>query len=255
MRFAWAEVPSVACEGGRIMGGPRWRVSGGCALVGLMCVLALASQAGARADTVGLALSRVSGPPTAQVLVSGSGFAAAEQVTLSFDLAPLVVTSADLTGGFSQRIAIPVSALPGQHQLAAVGATSGLFVDRSFTVRTDWRGFLRTSSHSGENPFENVLSPITVGGLTQAWAALTGWEVLGSSAAVVQDRVFIGALDGRVYSFDAATGALRWSTPTGGGVLSSPAVAAGVLYVGSDDGHLYALDAATGAVLWTHDAS
>ena len=44
------------------------------------------------------------------------------------------------------------------------------------------------------------------------------------------------------------------TTPTGGGVESSPAVANGIVYVGSNDGNLYALNASTGAKLWQNAA-
>ena len=44
------------------------------------------------------------------------------------------------------------------------------------------------------------------------------------------------------------TGAIRWKTPLGGGVYSSPAIdSSGILYVGCWDFSVYALNAATGA--------
>jgi hypothetical protein len=80
-----------------------------------------------------------------------------------------------------------------------------------------------------------------------------------STPAVAYGRVYIGGLDGFVYSFAARTGRLAWRHRTGGFVYSSPAVAsvAGAgptVYIGSYDGRLYALDAQSGKVRWTHDA-
>src|SRR5262249_29812300 len=43
---------------------------------------------------------------------------------------------------------------------------------------------------------------------------------------------------------------LKWATPTGSAISSSPVVANGVVYVGSDDHKLYAFDAATGGQRW-----
>ena len=49
-----------------------------------------------------------------------------------------------------------------------------------------------------------------------------------------------------LYAFNALTGAVLQSHPTGNFVSSSPAVINGVVYVGSEDDDLYALDARTG---------
>jgi glucose dehydrogenase len=42
-----------------------------------------------------------------------------------------------------------------------------------------------------------------------------------------------------------------WTVTTGSAVPSSPAVANGVVYVGSLDGKVYSLNATTGATVWT----
>jgi outer membrane protein assembly factor BamB len=80
-----------------------------------------------------------------------------------------------------------------------------------------------------------------------------------STPAVAYGRVYIGSLDGFVYSFAASDGKLAWRHKTGSYVYSSPAVAtiAGAgptVYIGSYDGRLYAFDARSGRVRWAHDA-
>jgi outer membrane protein assembly factor BamB len=80
-----------------------------------------------------------------------------------------------------------------------------------------------------------------------------------STPAVAYGRVYIGSLDGFVYSFAASNGKLAWRHKTGGYVYSSPAVASvpGVgptVYIGSYDGRLYAFDARSGRVRWAHNA-
>ena len=80
-----------------------------------------------------------------------------------------------------------------------------------------------------------------------------------STPAAAYGRVYIGSLDGFVYSFAASNGKLAWRHKTGSYVYSSPAVAsvpgAGpTVYIGSYDGRLYAFDARSGRVRWTHDA-
>ena len=72
---------------------------------------------------------------------------------------------------------------------------------------------------------------------------------------VAYGRVYIGSTDGKVYSFGAASGKLRWSQGTGGYVYASPAVWQKTVYVGSYSDRFYALDAATGDVKWRFQAN
>jgi glucose dehydrogenase len=80
-----------------------------------------------------------------------------------------------------------------------------------------------------------------------------------STAAVKFGRVYLGSLDGRVYSFVARNGKLAWSHSTGGYVYASPAVARvprtpPTVYIGSYDGNFYALDARNGKERWKYRA-
>ncbi|TMC88060.1 MAG: PQQ-like beta-propeller repeat protein, partial [Chloroflexi bacterium] len=50
-----------------------------------------------------------------------------------------------------------------------------------------------------------------------------------------------GSWDGKIYAFDAKTGAALWNFPTSRQAIhSSPTVLDGILYVGSDNNTLYA---------------
>jgi outer membrane protein assembly factor BamB len=91
---------------------------------------------------------------------------------------------------------------------------------------------------------------------TQGGGFLHGGGVY-STPAVAFGRVYLGGLDGRVYSFEEKTGQLAWSHSTGAEVYSSPAVAdtphaPPTVFIGSEDKHFYALDAKTGEVRWEH---
>ena len=76
-----------------------------------------------------------------------------------------------------------------------------------------------------------------------------------ATATVAFGRVYVGNVDGRMYSFDQRTGRLAWSRSTGNYVYAA-AVAARTpdtqptVYFGSYDGTLYALDARTGEERW-----
>ena len=107
--------------------------------------------------------------------------------------------------------------------------------------------------HTHFNPFEYMLNPTTVGGLTKKWAYSTGSTVF-SSPAVAGGVVYVGAASGYMYALDAATGAKKWAYSTGGSQANdSPAVVGGVVYFGSSEDHtLYAIDAATGTKKWAY---
>ena len=82
-----------------------------------------------------------------------------------------------------------------------------------------------------------------------------------SQPTVVGGRVFIGSLQGRVYSLDSKTGCLHWSVKTAAGVRATPVVdnlpattpPRYVVYVGDAAANVYALDARTGKELWKVD--
>jgi outer membrane protein assembly factor BamB len=91
---------------------------------------------------------------------------------------------------------------------------------------------------------------------TQGGGFLRGGGVY-STPAVAWGRVYLGGLDGRVYSFVEKTGELAWSQSTGAEVYPSPAAAETphsppTVYLGSQDKHFYALDAKTGEIRWQH---
>jgi polyvinyl alcohol dehydrogenase (cytochrome) len=91
--------------------------------------------------------------------------------------------------------------------------------------------------------------------LNLKWAfAFPDTAVLRSQPAVYKGRVFAGAQDGSVYSLDAATGCVHWSTTVQAEVRSGITVAEvggkPALFFGDSSGNLYGLDGATGRQLW-----
>src|SRR6266498_3731738 len=231
---------------------PRTRGRRMALLAALTAALVLASAGPSPASaSPRIRLSRAIGPPTTRITVKGQGFGPVEVVDLSFDSSPRGKATTDPSGAFSSPLRVPASALPGGHVVSAAGETSGLTASASFTVRTDWPMFKFGPDHRGLNPYENVLSPGTVGGLNVGWT-LPAPRSVNSSPAVAGGRVYVGAQDS-LYAADAATGARlwRWTDPLTQ-YVASPAVWRGRVYFGTDRGSVYALDAATGAQEWTY---
>jgi len=78
-------------------------------------------------------------------------------------------------------------------------------------------------------------------------------EWVFTAPAVVEDTVYFGSYNGKLYAADAATGAEKWQvslSTTGDPIISSPAVYGDVVYVGGMDGNLYAFNRADGQELW-----
>ena len=72
-----------------------------------------------------------------------------------------------------------------------------------------------------------------------------------STGCFTADGVVYATAGQSVDALNASTGALLWTFATRDNSGSSPAVANGVVYVGANFGTLYALDATSGAQLWS----
>lgn len=86
--------------------------------------------------------------------------------------------------------------------------------------------------------------------LSLAWRFQAGDEIK-SSPAVVDGRVYVGALDGNMYALDLKTGKEIWTTPLDDMVEASPTLVDGSVYIGTLAGTMYALDAESGEMRWT----
>jgi eukaryotic-like serine/threonine-protein kinase len=71
-----------------------------------------------------------------------------------------------------------------------------------------------------------------------------------SSPAVMQNLVYVGSTDGKMYALDRESGVTKWKFETKARITSSPAVGEGVVYFGSYDGNFYDVDVLTGQLKW-----
>lgn len=208
----------------------------------------------ASAVTVTVTLSPNSGAPGTNFQVSAGGFPVSTAVDIYFDTADVALAVTGATGAFSGiAIKVPSTAVPGTHWVTAVArGTTGKAAQAPYTVQTNWPEFQYSALRKGSNPYENVLSPTTVGSIDVDWFFPTGGAVT-SSPAVVNGIVYFGSGDSNVYAVNASTGALVWKYTTGNYIsYSSPAVANGVVYIGSQDDNVYAINASTGALVWKY---
>jgi hypothetical protein len=86
-----------------------------------------------------LHLSPASGPPGSMVTTTGNGFAAFEDVTITFidsvnGKTNLGTFTTDSAGGFDAAVTIPANATQGVQKLSAVGAVSRQKAKATFTV-------------------------------------------------------------------------------------------------------------------------
>jgi len=79
----------------------------------------------------------------------------------------------------------------------------------------------------------------------------SGQWMLRSSPIIVGNRLYVGALDGKLYCLNTATGSVVWTYQTGYPIGGSVAYHDGVIYIGSVDMFLYALNAANGDLIWS----
>ncbi|HEX6932445.1 MAG TPA: PQQ-binding-like beta-propeller repeat protein [Streptosporangiaceae bacterium] len=150
---------------------------------------------------------------------------------------------------------------------AALLGCLSLAVPASAAPSGDWPTYLASTSRSGFNAAETIISPSTVSGLHAVWTDPSG----SVSAEPVQAAgvVYYGSWDGFERAVDASTGKQLWATflgqtakstcnPPSVGIASTATVGTipvnGVptqaVFVGGGDHTFYALDAATGSVIW-----
>src|SRR5689334_14119628 len=97
---------------------------------------ALAPAAFAQAAT--LTLRPASAAPGTPTSVVGSGYGAGEPVDVSLDGSVIQETVATAAGAVSTNLPLPAAVNPGQHQVTAVGHTSGNAGGATLTVTTPW---------------------------------------------------------------------------------------------------------------------
>lgn len=225
-------------------------------LVLIACRMCSGTQGAATPQTSpSIVMTPSIGPPTTTLLVAGSGFDPYAIVDIYFDRSDLASVVTDgagrLIGGSvnGASITVPASAVPGTHWITAIERMRVNFAQGQFLVRTDWAQFHFSPDHKGVNPYENVLSPATVGNLVLSWSHY-GMST-GSSPAVFDGMLYVSSFYS-LYAMKAGNGTILWNKWTGGYFDASPAAAKGLVFVtaGYWTGAVYAFNAKTGQLVW-----
>ncbi len=153
--------------------------------------------------------------------------------------------------------------------LAILGLALG---NGAAAASVDWPMYGFNLQRTGENPFESVLTPATVGGLHELWnfdlGAVTIMQPVMAVGVIVngssKDLVYMGAEHGDLYAIDVTSGTMVWHQNLGSqhttchdipdavfGVSGSPSLDRinNRMFVMGGDGNMYALDLSTGATL------
>ncbi|MEO0211222.1 MAG: PQQ-binding-like beta-propeller repeat protein [candidate division WOR-3 bacterium] len=134
-----------------------------------------------------------------------------------------------------------------------------MFICLLFSVYGTWPMWGADPEHSS---VQNMKGAMTTAPVVK-WSFLTGHYVEWQNSAIVDvdgdglTEIVFGSCDYKMYCLNGATGAQKWSFPTGNRIYSSPAVADvdgdGSLEVvfGSDDYKFYCLTGSNGALEWS----
>jgi len=90
------------------------------------------------------------------------------------------------------------------------------------------------------------------------WTYPSGVKSIGAivgSPVVVDETLYAGSSDGKLYALDALYGEKKWEFDTGGKIWTSPVIEGGVIYVSNFDRKLFAVSGADGTLIWQTELS
>ncbi|MBK8283973.1 MAG: outer membrane protein assembly factor BamB [Ahniella sp.] len=118
------------------------------------------------------------------------------------------------------------------------GATARPFVSGTRVYATDVEdGLYAIDADSGKTVFRRELEE----------------DSFAAGAAANEQLVVAGTLNGRVFAYDASTGADLWEARVSSEVLAAPVIADGLVIVRCNDGRMFGLDASDGSRKWVFD--
>ncbi len=113
------------------------------------------------------------------------------------------------------------------------------------------------------NSLQGIASSVLPETLELRWKVQLG-EMIKSTAAIVNGRVYVGVLSGELLCLDLQTGERLWTYKTveqvdpnsfAPGFKASPLVTSVGVFIGDEDGVFHAVDRETGKKLWTFETT
>jgi outer membrane protein assembly factor BamB len=220
----------------------------------LLCLFAWSLSATAAPS---MTISPSSGPPRTLVTAKFSGFPANRVVDVYFDLNVACSAVSDSLGKGSCSFRIETyMGNPYENWVTAYVRYVGIGARKLFMKYTNWPQFHGGPGHAGNNTLEYDLNSTAASLLDLAWRAkpVANASATGSPT-VYNGRVYIrDSNHGKLYAFNARTGALSPGFPVNAGAnaldIDAPAVANNIVYAVGDVGglpKLMAYNASTGA--------
>ena len=108
----------------------------------------------------------------------------------------------------------------------------------------DWHMYMNDLMFSGRSPDQNLKPPLQL-----VWEFKTGGPI-EASPIVVNEVVYIGSSDGKLYALDAKAWGIKWDYDAGSAIRFSAVALGGRVYFCTRDSKCYALNAETGEKLW-----
>ncbi len=144
--------------------------------------------------------------------------------------------------------------------LQPIGWSGGVVADDTLFVGSKEGRLVAVDIATGSRRWSEALKMPKTGGFGCApvyggggcGGAPAGVAIYGTPA-VVDDLVYIGGYNGRIYAFNADSLVVRWVYPRENylkAIISGPVVVSDRVYFSTSDGVVYALDAATGDRVW-----
>jgi eukaryotic-like serine/threonine-protein kinase len=152
---------------------------------------------------------------------------------------------------YPAKTPVDLSPLPGRilssPTIATIPTIAG---DKVYVYFGGGNNLEEGSGGASVTPGDTNIYCLNVADGEKIWNYETGGAIV-SKAAVVENKLYVGSLDGKVYCLNAETGEMIWTFSTDDEVYSSPFVSNGRVYIGSNDNYLYCLDAVTGDKIWS----
>ena len=219
----------------------------------LTIAFALALMTGTALAVPVITVNPAVGPPTTNVTVKVTGYGAFAAIDIFFDTTDVCLTFANAAGAASCAVKVPKDAQPKQHWISARQQSTATGAQKSFLVRSSMPQFHgRNGLHSGVNPYENTLNESNVGNLDVLWTKPIGPTGTDGSPVTANGIVYVAGLDGKLYAFNALTGATIAGFPVtvaSNIVHSTPAVGGGRVFIGGNDNQLHAYNLTNGAAV------